>query len=83
MTVSGASVTSSLGAVTVKVTGNTCAAKTVPNGSICTISGIYDATRLTADDPITVYDTLLIDATTNSGNSHPLSMRVYVAVTPE
>jgi hypothetical protein len=87
LTVSGANVSSSLAAggtaIKVKVTGNTCAGQTVPNGSICTISGTYDATVLTADDPITVYDTLLINVITNSGNSHQLSLRVYVAVTPE
>ena len=81
LVVLGANVTSGRGVS--KVTGNSCAGKTVPNGSICTISGTYDATTVTADDPITVYDTLLVDATTNSGNSHQLPVRVLLAVTPE
>jgi hypothetical protein len=86
LSVSSATATSALASggtpIKVQVTGISCLGQPLASGSICTISGTYDATAVSADDPITLYDTLKVDVSSNSGIAHEFSTRLYLYVTP-
>jgi hypothetical protein len=67
-------------AARVTVTSDGCAGKILAAGARCTIAGTYDPTSFVESEAPVIYDSLLIDLTTNTGISHEYTETVAVKV---